>query len=248
MESTESLDSATTHALMALNINTLFLCDAAGRLRHVNDVDDPPVPRFFMGRTLHGNFWRFRHDLPAEVVEALDRLCRAEPVVAALDDLAQPPRNQAAIHAVLQDHAPIEREYRGPAYWITQDSPVPPHVVLISQQNAHLLRDGFDWMIALLHSPDAARIGPVAAAVEQDRAVSLCFCSRLPIRATEAGVETLPPFRGRGHATAAVAGWAAEVRRRGYMPFYSTAWDNFASQAIARKLNMTQYGEDWTLH
>lgn len=228
--------------LMARHVDTLFRCDEQGRLRHVNELEAPAAPRFYLGRTTQGNVWRMRHDLPASLADHLDRLCRAEPVNS---DLTGPPHHAAEIRQALHAHGTLAREYSGPAYWIEQESPVPAHVTLISQANTDLLRDRFDWMATLLHQVDPAQIGPVAAAVVDDRAVALCFCSRLPGEATEAGVETLSAWRGQGHATAAVAGWAAAVRNTGTIPLYSTTWDNLASQRIAHKLNMQRYGVDW---
>jgi len=227
--------------LMQLHINTLFCSDPDGRLRCVNEAGDPPAPRFYMGRTAQSNLWRFRDDLPAATVEKLDRLCQAEPVSA---DLASLPQNYAAIRSVLQEHAPIENEYRGPAYWIPQDSPTSAHVVLIAEANAELLRAAFSWLLPL---PQRNDVGPIAVAVAQDSALAICFCSRRPAAATEAGVETVAAWRGQGHATAAVAGWAAAVRQTGCLPMYGTSWDNLASQAIARKLKMVLYGEDWSI-
>ena len=235
----ETLRDIATLDLMEHQINTLFCCDPDGRLRHVNELDAPLAPRFFMGRTRHGNFWRFRYDLPADTIDKLENLCKSEPLTA---DLANPPRNYAAIKAVIHDHAPLTREYRGPAYWISEDTQTSANVVLISESSADLLRAGFPWMLPL---PQGREVGPVAAVIEHGSAVSLCFCARLPIQATEAGVETLAAFRGKGYATAAVAKWAAEVRQQGYIPLYSTSWDNLASQSIARKLRMVLYGEDW---
>jgi RimJ/RimL family protein N-acetyltransferase len=118
------------------------------------------------------------------------------------------------------------------------------NVVLISESNAHLLLANFDWALPLAES---SGIEPIFIAVKQEQAVAICFCSRRPAQATEAGVETLPEFRGKGYATAVVAAWAAEVSRRGTIPMYSTSWDNLASQAIARKLQMVCYGEDWAI-
>jgi RimJ/RimL family protein N-acetyltransferase len=227
--------------LMECHIRSLYCLDSHARLRCVNEIGEPPAPRFYMGRTLQGNYWHFRHDLPADLAERLDRLCRAEPVAT---DLAQPPQNRAAIQALLHDHAPLNGEYRGPAYWIPHDTLPPANVVLLSQSNAHLVRATFPWLLSWI---GAAESGPIAAVIEQERAISVCFCSRRPNRATEAGVETLAAFRGRGFATSAVAAWAAEVRRQGIIPLYSTSWDNHASQSIARKLNMIRYGEDWSI-
>jgi len=85
------------------------------------------------------------------------------------------------------------------------------------------------------------------AVVEDDEAVSLCFSARLTERAAEAGVQTLEAYRGRGYAPAAVIAWAHAIRATGQIPLYSTSWDNRASQAVARKLGLVQYGVDLSL-
>jgi GNAT superfamily N-acetyltransferase len=227
--------------LMDVHIDTLYRCDPDGRLRSVNELDGPTAPRFFMGRTPEGNRWRFRYDLPDALVRQLEPLCQAEPASA---DMMRLPQNYPAITAVLQAHAPIQDEYRGPAYWAPRASVVPDNVVLITETNAQLLQAGFAGMLPL---PQHIDVGPIAAAIAQGMAVAICFCSRLPGQATEAGVETLEAFRGQGYATAAVAGWVAAIQQRGIIPLYGTTWTNYASQAVARKLGMVRYGEDWSI-
>jgi hypothetical protein len=44
-----------------------------------------------------------------------------------------------------------------------------------------------------------------------------------------------------------VAGWASAVRSLGAAPFYTTSWDNIASQAVARRLNLSLVGVDFYL-
>jgi GNAT acetyltransferase len=224
--------------LMQIQAETLYCYDGDGRLRCVNEPGDPPAPRFFMGRTLQGNLWRFRYDLPTELLQQLEALCRSEPVGA---NLARAPLHYDAIRAVLQAQAPIEQEFRGPAYRVPDSVHPPRGVVLISEANEQLLQP---WFMDLLPVDSEQTI---AAVLEAGVAIAVCFCSRLTSRAAEAGVETTAAFRGRGYATAAVAGWAAEVRRRGRMALYSTSWDNLASQGVARKLGMRLYGEDWSI-
>jgi thiamine monophosphate kinase len=90
-----------------LQVATLFICDAGGRLRYINEpgyteAELDPAPRFFMGRTTEGNIWRFRHDLPDGLLHELEQLCRAEPVAVNLTD---PPVHAAAIRAALHAHA-----------------------------------------------------------------------------------------------------------------------------------------------
>lgn len=226
---------------MEIHINTLFQCDPDGRLRCVNEPGNPPAPRFYMGRTNEGNSWRFRYDLSADLVAQLEVFCQSEPVAA---DLAALPQNYASIKALLAAQAPIESEYRGPAYWIPEEVTAPPNALLLDEATIHLAQPNFPWLTA--DDPYGA-MGPVAAVIVDGRAVSLCFCSRTPGQATEAGLETVAGYRGKGYAGAAVACWAVAVHRRGCQPLYSTSWDNHASQRVARKLGLVCYGEDWSL-
>jgi hypothetical protein len=226
---------------MALQVGVLYRLDGAGRLRCVNEPHEPPAPRFFIGRTAHGNLWRFRSDLLEDLCRELDRICAAEPVTT---DFSKPAAGAAAIKAVLTTAGPVSDEYRGPAYWIPPGHPIPAHVVMINETNQHLLASDFPELLPL---PAAGAGGSVAAALVGGAAVAVCHTARITDRAAEAGVETLPAYRGQGHAGAAVAGWAAAVRQSGRLPLYSTWWENHASQAVARKLNMVFYGEDWSL-
>lgn len=57
-------------------------------------------------------------------------------------------------------------------------------------------------------------------------------------------METLKAYQGRGYGTETVIAWAREIQKEGLLPLYSTAWDNFPSQAIAKKLNLYKYGID----
>jgi RimJ/RimL family protein N-acetyltransferase len=224
---------------MELQTETLYRCDAAGRLRCVNEPGDPIAPRFFMGRTPGGNLWRFKHDLPDDLVLALEPLCRAEPVSA---DLVRLPQHYAAIRAALDAHAPPVSEYRGPAYRAPTDIPLLPGAVLVTQASIRVLEP---WFVDLL--PEWKARQPVAAVIDRGIAVAVCFCARITDRAAEASVETIPAFRRRGYAAAAVATWVDEIRRRGLLPLYSTSWENLASQGVARKLGMQHYGEDWSI-
>jgi GNAT superfamily N-acetyltransferase len=226
---------------MALQVSVLYRLDWAGRLRCVNEPHEPPAPCFFMGRTRHGNLWRFRADLPNTLCRELDSLCAAEPVTT---DFSKPPANAGAIKAVLSSAAPVNAEYRGPAFWIPPGHSIPTHVVLINETNQHLLASGFPDLLPL---STAHLGGAVAAALVAGAAVAVCHTARITGGAAEAGVETLPAYRGQGHAGAVVVAWAAEVRQSGRVPLYSTWWKNHASQAVARKLDMVFYGEDWSL-
>jgi hypothetical protein len=179
-------------ALLAWQIEALYRVDSAGRLLAVNEpgpeAEQPPAPRFFLGRTTQGNLWRFRHDLPADLTAALDERCRQEPVTA---DLTQPPQQAEAIRTLLHDHAPIASEYQGPAFWIPEATThaAPATVIRLARENQHLLAttlpELLSWSWLQVRSP-------ALATVVDGQAVAICFCARLTDHVAEAGVETAP--------------------------------------------------------
>jgi RimJ/RimL family protein N-acetyltransferase len=230
--------------LMDLHLDALYRRDDDGKLRTVNEPEPPwpPAPRFWLGRTSAGNRWSVRYDLPAAIVSQLERLLDDEPVAV---DLEPEPRNREAIMALLEQHAPISSEYRGPAYWIPAGQAVRDSVVIVTPANAAVLERWFKWLVPCTAAEEC---GPVAAVLDGGDAVAYCYCARITAQACEAGVETVEAYRGRGYATAAVGGWAVAVRETGRLPMYSTWWENLASQAVARKLEMVQYGEDWSIN
>lgn len=223
---------------MAAHVRALFIHDARSRLLSVNEPGGgPPAPRLFFGRTRAGNLWRFRADLPGPLVEELEALCKDEP---AGGEFRSPPRHAARYVRLLEAHAPVRALEAGPAYrFVEYPEPSRPPLAL-TQKEAGALRDGFAEFVVEL--PDWQ---PFLALLEEGRAVSVCRSVRITAEAHEAGVETLPEFRGRGYAADVVAGWALLVRSLGATPLYSTSWENAASQALARKLRLAAYGADF---
>jgi hypothetical protein len=225
--------------LMAAHVRALFTHDTRARLLSVNEPGGggAVAPRLFFGRTRRGNLWRFRADLPELLVEELEALCRDEPVGA---ELRSPPRHTATYARLLEAHAPVSELEAGPAYRFAEyPEPERPPLAL-TESDAGMLRGGFEDLIAEL--PDWQ---PFLALLDGGRAVSVCRSVRITPEAHEAGVETLPEFRAKGYATDVVAGWARLVRSLGAVPLYSTSWENAASQALARKLRLVQYGADF---
>ena len=225
---------------MRLHVETLFPLDATGRMVKVKP-EGGAAPRFFFGRTKEGNVWWFRQDLDGELVEALEALCLEE---SSSRFITGGPQEQSRFERLLSDSAPIEGRWAGPSYRFPDDVST-PHVsttketVLVTEENADLLLPHLeDWLGDLLDCQ------PFVALLENGRGVSMCATVRTTGRADEAGVDTPSEFRGRGFAGHVVAAWAVAVARLGRTPLYSTSWENQASQAVARKLGLIQFGTD----
>ena len=215
-------------ALMRIQVETLFTHDARGRLLRVNEPGGQVAPRFFLGRTVEGNEWRFRHDVDDETVRALEALCVANV------------HEATRYAAILARGAPVVHTEAGPAYRFPRDPPASSDVVAITPAHAELLRAHLgEW------ADEVADRQPMRALLIDDDAVCLCGSVRIGDVAHEAGVETAQAFRGRGYAARVVAAWAIAVRELGRVPLYSTSWENAASRAVARKLGLRRYGSDY---
>lgn len=222
--------------LMRLHVAALFAQDADGRLVTVNEPNGKPAPRLFVGRTDRENAWWVRRDLDRALVGELETACRAVPVH---HDLVSDPALAERLSAILAAFAPVERVWIGPAFVCPVGLPNEESAVRVDRTNAELLGPHFeDWRI------DAEKGVPMAVSLQDGRAVSVCCSVRLSDQAHEAGVETHPDFRGRGHGARAVAAWANGVRERRRVPLYSTSWENGASRRLAARLGLMHFGTD----
>lgn len=230
----------TDQELMALHVDTLFTNDPNSRLLHVNEPGGgPPAARFFMGRTKDAIIWRFRADLPEGLVSQLESFCLDEPID---QQVSRKPRHFEAYLHLLEGYTPIEEVSMGPAYQFSPSIEPSRAVCAITAINAEMLGSGFEKLRA-----EVADWQPFFATIDDGKAVSVCRSVRITARAHEAGVETLPEYRGKGYAKDAVAAWARSVRSTGARPLYSTHWENRASQALAAKLRLIQYGFDFQI-
>ena len=227
------------YELMDIQVRAFFTHDSESRLLMVNEPGGAAIQaaRMFLGRTRAGNLWRFRGDLPTSLGEELAALCAGEPVV---EDFRQPPRFFETYIRLLEQYAPVREIESGPAYHFTEYAAPSKSVVIVTENDAEVLRGGFEDFAAEL--PDWQ---PFVALLENNRAVSICRSARITFAAHEAGVETLPEFRGKGYAKEVTAEWARIVRDADAIPLYSTVWKNAASQAVARKLNLRCFGGDF---
>ncbi len=228
--------------LARMQAEALYVHDANGRLLCSNEPDpDQPAPRFFLARTVAGNLWRTRYDLPTALTTDLEQLASDEPVVHDRRELHEPPRYMQKYRELLERYAPIEKTYIGPAYYLPDLDP-PTDTVTITPENATLLQTYFPYTLTRL-----AERAPIVVITIEGMAVAACYSARITAQVAEAGVNTEEAYRGRGYADQTVRGWAAAIRATNRLPLYSTWWDNTASQAVAAKLGAVFYAVDFSL-
>lgn len=230
---------------LQLQTRALYRHDEAGRLVGMNAFpeDDQRVPRLFVGIAREALTWRMRADLPASLVSEVARLLGAERPPRGAEagfDLDREPERMAVVRARLEEHAPIEREWRGPAYRFGE-------VEAAAGEDVVEIADAARASHFPIIAGQLAQRAPVFGVLAGGEVVSLAYCATPPGPAggpVEVGVETAPAHRGRGHAARAVGAWASAIRSGGRLPLYSTSFDDRSSRAVARKLGAIRFGTD----
>lgn len=227
----------TTHLeLMRLHIEALFTHDANGDMVRVNEANGGAAPRFFLGRTAEGVAIRFRRDVDRSVRREIETACEKQ--------LAQPrpldmPTDPLPYQQILDRAGPVEKTWLGSAFCIPRSVRPTARTVEVTSANAELLRPLLEpWL------PDVPVCRPMVALTVDDRAVSLCCSGRRTTAAHEAAVETAIAYRNRGHGSQVVRAWAQAVYAVGALPLYSIQWENSASRAVMRKLDVSSFGTD----
>jgi GNAT acetyltransferase len=222
--------------LFLARVDALYRTDLNGQLESTNEWDSRLPPRFHLMRTAEGPIFRWRADVPDNIVRALSALCDREPPDRAFETL---PVHYDQYLEVLASHAPVAKVWSGPAYMSIRDTPPSLVPLNINEGNADLLCHYFkDWL------PDVPHRQPFVALIKDGHAVSICASARISPSVHCAGVETHYAYRQKGYASNADAGWACAVRSQNAVPFYSTSWNNLSSQRIAERLGFALAGVD----
>ncbi|MBE9917039.1 GNAT family N-acetyltransferase [Paenibacillus donghaensis] len=220
--------------LMEVQANVLFNFNEVGRMTTINEPSAKSAPRFFMGITKQGNVVRYHETLGEDVKNELEQFVENAPWLNAPNRV-----NMADMIRILSQEKPVDQVYMGPAYVFPDMRGRSTQTIKITQTNIELLEPYFSDFVN-----DVILGQPAFAVVQHQAVVSLCSSARSSSIAAEASLHTAPDFRGRAYGMEVTAAWAAEIQHQGRIALYSTAWNNFASQAVARKLKLRQYGMD----
>lgn len=220
-------------------MDALYRRDDRGRIVSINEWNGPTAPRFALMRTTAGAICRFRYDVPDDIARAIEEICNQEPCDEPIERL---PRFQPRYIELLSQHMPVTSVGAGPAFMFTKDVQSSVAPVPIDENNAELLRGGLDEWV-----PDVPYRRPFMVIVADGHAVSVCASVRISDAVHCAGVETVSAYRRKDYAVSVVAGWARAVKAMGATPFYSTSWDNVASQNVANRLGLKLAGVDFQL-
>lgn len=214
--------------LMQLHLDVLYQQNEVGALTVMNEPPFEPAPTVHIGVTRDGKQMRFSSRVDEVFKKRLENTIQ-DADEDLLVDLIHQLMNRADLH-----------EFRmGPTYVFPTIEEISPKVLHVTEQHKERLKDDFLFTYMNFDMKQ-----PCYVVMELDRIASICCTARQSAVAAEASVYTHPKSRGKGYGAAVAQAWARDVQRQGRVALYSTTWDNFASQGIARTLNMRQYGVD----
>jgi hypothetical protein len=214
--------------VMEQHVKVLFKHDDENRMTVVNEPPFDAAPRIFVGGTRQGNVIRYSNTLSESLVEKLEHRINTDSGI----DLGK-------VMGVLSTDRQITNFWTGPAFLFPDVRSKSTQAIQITESNKELLHSYFPDFLDELEFTQ-----PCFAVVRNGSAVSLCCSARQTFAGAEASLQTAESFRGKGYAAEVSIAWAAEVQKQGRIALYSTSWDNLASQSVARKLHLVQYGTD----
>jgi hypothetical protein len=232
--------------LLQVDIDTMFVMSAAGRIERENDPDRSSGPRVFFAGCPFGNLARVRYDVEDDVamrileVAALEPAWRdpdampacAEKIVELLSS-GQP----AEVSTALIYQLPNRLRYEHPAAIVRGDSEDG------RQMLARLAERGMpDYMQTAGFKEAGDFWEPWCVALDGTEIASMAFAARLGVSGAELGVYTFPKYRGRGLAAAVTAAWSSMPSLNQHALFYSTSKSNRSSQRVTARLGLRLIG------
>ena len=234
--------------LLKLEIETLWVTDARGRLVAPRANHENAAPHMVIGAATDGTTTTFSSELPELLVIKLrEEVEASEP---SRDPSLQPPALARCADVLARALGPVDItsgpsyivppgvEFKSSAEIVTSDDPRAQSLPVLAKAN---------WAADEWQALVEGRLGPWAAAIANGQIVSLCHSARLAECGAEAGVWTDPSHRDQGHAAAVTAAWAALLAPTGRTLFYSTSADNRSSRRVAARLNLREIGRLWQI-
>ena len=223
-----------------------------GRALRGASPERSPAARFALSRSRDGHVVRLRHDVGEATAREIERLVADEPP---LDDPRSRPVHADEYARLLGAEAPVEHSDAGPIY-VFPDALVFEHPAPLVRSDtpegdalvARLDAEGMPQAMLDMKFVDTGELwAPWCIALDGDEIASVAFTVGRGPGSVEVGVATMRPFRGRGLAAAATAGWAEHPAVRDLHRFYSTSWSNVSSQRVTERLGLRLIGARFTL-
>lgn len=215
--------------LLECHVQVLYKHNEFNRITHINELPYDHSPRIYIGTAKNGKIVRYSNGLDENLVNDLDKVIQSSSNI----ELAE-------IINMLNKYKQLSSVWIGPAYVFPKlRNQSLANVIQITHSNKEMLKPNFPYTYEEFEYKQ-----PCYAIIQNDMVVSICCSARQNLMAAEASLYTLEEFRGKGYGLEVSNAWAMDIQSQGRLALYSTSWDNFSSQSVAKKLKLIQYGTD----
>jgi hypothetical protein len=232
--------------LLQVDIDTMFVMSASGRIERENDPDRSSGPRVFFVGCPFGNLSRVRYDVDDAIAMRILEAAAAEPpwrdpdaMPACAEKIVEllSEGKPAAVSTALIYQLPNGMRYEHPAAIVRGDSDEGRQIL------ARLADRGMpDYMQTAGFKGVGDFWEPWCVALDGTEIASMAFAARLGVSGAELGVYTFPNYRGRGLAAAVTADWSSMPSFNQHALFYSTSKSNRSSQRVTARLGLRLIG------
>lgn len=236
--------------LLSVDIDTLFVMSATGRIVRQNDPDHSAGPRVFFIGCPDGNFARVRHDLDDRIAARVVEAAAKEAPWRDSDAMPECASRMVELLSARRENVSTALIYRLP-----NDVGCESHAVIVRGDSrdgrAMLARLADRGMPQYMQDAGFKNVAdfwePWCVALDGGEIASMCYAARLSDKGAEAGVYTFPNHRARGLAAAVTASWASMPALKDRALFYSTSVANKSSQLVAARLGLRRIGASFSI-
>lgn len=229
-------------ALLRLELATLWVTDERGRLARARTPDLRPAPLVAVATGSRSCVWACSAAVPDDMAAEIDGVLDGEPADGRAADVGWSPSAAERLVGLVGQLGRVGTVARGPSF-VVADA-----LTLDGGRDCWLSTESDTQRLSGRMPEDDRRslVAPWAVAVVDGTVASVCETARSTPHAVEAGVRTYEGHRRRGLAGATTSAWARLVVPR--TSFYSTSFDNHASQRVARRLGSRPLGQWWSVY
>jgi hypothetical protein len=241
-----SASTADDLRLLEVDIDTMFVMSAAGRIERENDPDRWSGPRVFFAGCPFGNLTRVRYDVDDQLAIRILEAAANEPpwrdpdvMPACAEKIVEllSAGQTTAISPALIYRLPNGLRYEHTAAIVRGDS---------DEGRQLLARLADRGMPDYMQTAGFKGVGdfwePWCVALDGTEIAAMAFAARLGVSGAELGVYTFPTYRGRGLAAAVTAAWSSMPALNQHSLFYSTTKSNRSSRRVTDRLGLRLIG------
>jgi acetyltransferase (GNAT) family protein len=232
--------------LLQVDIDTMFVMSATGRIERENDPDRSSGPRVFFVGCPFGNLTRVRYDLDDTIAMRILEVAAKEPpwrdpyvMPACAEKIVEllSGGRPSDVSLALIYQLPNGLRYEHPGAIVCGDSEEGRQVL------ARLAERGMpDYMQTAGFKGVGDFWEPWCVALDNGEIAAMAFAARLGASGAELGVYTFPKYRSRGLAAAVTAAWSSMPSLNQHALFYSTEKSNRSSQRVTARLGLRLIG------